>query len=102
MRAGGSIAKLCMEIWLTEFKRRVEQTGIKVWLTRKYVDDVLGVCSMVKTGDRIMSNGQLGRDFATFGEDRRKGVTRGKNTLKILEQVANQVLPFLKFTGEAA
>ena len=73
-----------MEIWLSEFRREVEQAGIKVWLMRKYVDNVVVVCSMVKRGDRVNSNGEIGRDFATFGEAMSKGVTREKNNLRIL------------------
>ena len=60
LRASGSIAKLCMEIWLTEFRKKLEQLGIKVWLLRKYVDDVLIVCSTMRRGDRVQEDGGRG------------------------------------------
>ena len=102
MRASGSKAKVCMEVWLQTFKERLEKAGIKVWLMRKYVDDVIVVCSMARRGDRVLGDGTIGRTCESLGEDRRSKVSRPQVTLNLLEAIANKVLPFLKFTGEAA
>ena len=91
-----------MEVWLQEFRQKLEKACLEVHLLKKYVDDVIIVCSMAKRGDRVSKEGQIVREMETLGEDIRKGVSKQQNTLRILEEVTNRILPFLKFTGEAA
>ena len=101
LRASSSIAKLCMEIWLGEFRRKLEQAGVKVWLLRKFLDNVIFVCSMMR-GDRILEDGVIARTPETLEDHIRNGNSKEQNTLKVLEKVAPSILPFLDFTGEAA
>ena len=70
-------------------------------IARKYVDDVLIVCSMAKPGERWV-NGEIVRECEAFSIDKRTKRHRADITLDILKKAANEVLPFLKFTGEAA
>ena len=101
LKASGSVAKIAMEIWLREYRKRLEKAGFKVWLLQKYVDDVVIVCSMAKRGHRLV-NGILERDCDTFSEDSRNLRRVEDITLDILQQIANQIFPFLKFTGETS
>ena len=94
LRASGSIAKVCMEVWLQEFRLKLEKAGLEVHLLKKYVDDVIIVCSMAKRGDRVSKEGQIGREMESLGEDIRNGVSKQQNTLRILEEVGNRILPF--------
>ena len=50
LRATGSIAQVVMDDWLKSFIAKLEDCGVKVWLLKKYVDDVLIVCEMLKKG----------------------------------------------------
>ena len=57
---------------------------------------------MARRGDRVLEDGKIGRTCESLGEDRRSKISRPQVTLKLLETMANKVLAFLKFTGEAA
>ena len=56
---------------------------------------------MAKRGHRLV-NGILERDCDTFSEDSRNLRRVEDITLDILQQIANQIFPFLKFTGETS
>ena len=73
LRASGTVAKLIMELWLREVRKRLETAGFKVWLMEKYVDDVLLVCSMAKKGDRIVK-GKLERSCEAFSKDQKEKI----------------------------
>ena len=62
----------------------MEKAGFHVHLLKKYVDDVLVVCSMAKTGQRINRDGILERDTESFSQDKRTGKSRENLTLEIL------------------
>ena len=37
----GSLARILMYVWMSEFKRLMEDNGIQLHLSKKYLDDVL-------------------------------------------------------------
>merc|ERR1711954_602885 len=96
LRASGVIAKIIMEIWIRLMREKIERAGLKVHLIKKYVDDVLIVCSKVKPGMRLNENGVLERSFETFGADIREKKCQDQATLEILQKLANDVFPFLE------
>ena len=53
VEASGSMAKICMDQWIEEYRELLDRMGIEVKLLKKYVDDVL-----VVLGSRFR-NGQL-------------------------------------------
>ena len=70
LKTSGSVAKIAMDIWLREYRKRLEKTRFKVWLLQKYIDDVVFVCSMAKRGHMLV-NGILEKDCDTFSEESR-------------------------------
>ena len=88
-------------MWLRKMKIKMQEAGLKVHLLKKYVDDVLVVCSMARVGQRYIG-GELIRTCETFSEDKSSGRTSEENTLEILETMVNSIYPYLKFTGEAS
>ena len=54
-----------MEMWLRKMKIKMQEAGLKVHLLKKYVDDVLVVCSMAKVGQRYIG-GELSRTCETI------------------------------------
>ena len=101
LRASGVVAKVVMELWIREMKQRMENAGFEVFLIKKYVDDVLVVCSKTRRGHRLV-DGRLERSCESFGHDVREKLCEDQKTLEILIKLANSVMPFLKFTGEAS
>ena len=94
-------SQTAMDIWLRKFRKRLEKARLKLWLFQNYLDDVVIVCSMAKRGHRLV-NGILERDCDTFSEDSRNLRRVEDITLDILQQIANQIFPFLQFTGETS
>ena len=45
LRASGVVPKVTMELWLIEMRVKMEKAGLKVHLLKKYVDNVLVVCT---------------------------------------------------------
>ena len=56
LRASGVVAKVVMELWIREMKQRMENEGFEVFLKKKYVDDVLVVCSKTEDIDWWMED----------------------------------------------
>ena len=96
------VAKIVMQIWIKKFREKLERAGLEVLILRKYVDDVLIVCQMTKSGHTLSKEGILERTFETFSRDKRERVKPEERTLGILQEIANGILPFLNFTGEAS
>ena len=47
LRLTGVCAKVVMDKWMDEFVKVLESNGIHVFLIRKYVDDILLICTNV-------------------------------------------------------
>ena len=54
--ATGSLSRVTMDMWIQEFRRKVESAGAKIWLLKKYVDDVLVLVDNLKPGTRLENN----------------------------------------------
>ena len=52
LRATGSLSRVTMDKWITEFRRKVESAGAKKWLLKKYLDDVMVVATNMRLGSR--------------------------------------------------
>ena len=52
VRASGSLARVSMDQWSTEFKQRLTSCNIRYRLVAKYVDDVLTVTEVLDHGAR--------------------------------------------------
>ena len=70
-----------MEIWLTEFRASLKKVGVRVYLLRKNVDEVIIVCSMVRRGDIVNKEKVVQRTFESLGEDIRGKINKEENTL---------------------
>ena len=55
LRASGSRAKAAMEDWISRFEDKLGKLGIEVHLIRKYLDDVVIICSNLKLGSRFVN-----------------------------------------------
>ena len=101
LRATGSCAKLVMDNWLEAFKRKLEENNVKIYLLRKYVDDVMIVTRNFELGSYW--NGTKVKWNRWIKERHKKsGISRSKLTLDIYKQMANSIHSFLKFTGEVS
>ena len=103
VRASGSLARVCMDRWIRLFREKLEGYGMIVKLLKKYVDDVLIICVNLKLGSRY----QKEQDCIVWSkewelEDLRNGVSRSKNTMMVLREVADSVMSFLQFTAEVS
>ena len=54
-----------MDRWAKVFLERLEQAKVEVHLLKKYVDDVVIVCSMARRGDRVTREGEIAREMQT-------------------------------------
>ena len=70
---------------------------MKIWLCKKYVDDVLIICNHAKRGSRYR-NGTVVETGDSIRED--QGKSNNQITLNLLIEVANAQIPFLEVTGE--
>ena len=77
------------------------EAGCEVFLMRKYVDDVIIVMRNMQIGARWL-DGRVITTEETEMEDRRMGKSREQVTLEALRTAADEILGFLKFTGEAS
>ena len=52
LRGTGSIARTSMDCWIEKFIEVLETQGVKTYLIKKYVDDVLTIVGRLKLGSR--------------------------------------------------
>ena len=52
LRATGALAKVTMDHWIKQYREILERHGIKVWLLKKYVDDVMVITNNIPIGSR--------------------------------------------------
>ena len=74
---------------------------MEIYLLTKYVDDVLVLCKNLDLGAHY-KDGRI--QYSTEVKELHvlAGKSRSEVTLGILQQLANEVLDFLKFTGECS
>ena len=101
LRASGTVAKVTMEVWLKQLEQNLVEAGCEVFLMRKYVDDVIIIMRNMQIGARWM-DGRVVTTEETRLEDMRMGRSREQVTLEALRTAANEIMGFLKFTGEAS
>ena len=88
-----------MDQWVIEFRRKVEAQGIKIYLLKKYVDDVLTMTSRLKKGSRWI-NGSVVWTPETESQDQSR--TEDEVTMEVLRSIASSVFNYLKFTAETS
>ena len=103
LRATGTCSKIVMDKWMELFSELLVNNGIEVYLLKKYVDDVLLVCSNVILGSywssddkKIIFCPELQKQHISLGK------SRTEVSLEIFIQMADNFFSFLKFTGEAS
>ena len=101
LRGTGSVARTTMDDWAVKFRDKVETLGIKIYLLKKYVDDVLIISSLLKLGSRWN-----GTQIVCFEEDRlqdeAEGRSRSEVTMEVLRAVTSSIHSFFNFTAEAS
>ena len=101
VRAIGALAKVTMDQWMEKFRERLESLEIKLWLLKKYVDDVLVVVTNLPLGSRYR-DGKILQSKESEKEDIQRDRSKSDVTMSVLKEVANEILPFLKYTGEVS
>ena len=101
LRASGRVAKVAIEEWIMKLEATLEELGIKVHLLRKYVDDVTVVVNDCQFWERY-TKGKIQETGMSEKEDIERDRSRSEVTLDVLLQVANKLMPYLKFIGEAS
>ena len=90
-----------MEDWIRKLHGKLVDKGVQVHLLTKYVDDVLIVVDTMDLGSRWTSEGICSTE-ETVQEDTSNCRSRQEVTFEVLKQAANEITPYLKFTGEAS
>ena len=95
----GSLAKICMDLWVKKFKKILMENGVQLFLLTKYVDDIF-LISRTLSLDKYWD----GEKIASHGEDfiQPSGISKQEHTLNIFLQIANSIIECLKFTGEVS
>ena len=83
------------------FKERLDSLGIKTWLIKKYMDDILVIVSNLPIGTRY-TDGKLNHSKEGETQDKEKNRTASEVTMDVLKQIANDIIPFLEFTTEVS
>ena len=65
----GVLAQLIMVWWDREFEHKMKETGLKLWMYKRYVDDVNSIMSVPKIGLRF-DDSNLVEDEVAAEEDR--------------------------------
>ena len=98
LRATGSLARITMDQWLQEFRKLAERAGIEFWPLKKYVDDVLVMCTNLEFGSRLRGE-QISTSVMDQVEDLATGMTPERLTMGILRELADKPYIFLEFTS---
>ena len=101
LRASGTVANVTMEVWIKSLEKKLSDAGCEIFLLRKYVDDVIIIMRNMQVGARWRESKIIITE-ETAEEDLRLGRSREQITLEALRTAANEVMGFLKFTGEAS
>ena len=101
LRATGSVARRVMAHFLAEYKKVLEDNGIRVYLLRKYVDDILSVTNKLELGSRWRATGII-RNPEDIEEDIEQGISKEDVTMEVLRAMADTVVPWLEFTSEVS
>ena len=101
LKATGTIARVAMEDWIRNFRKKISEAGMTVHLLTKYVDDVLPITNTLEFGAR-WEDDKITYHLKDILEDLEKGISKQEVTFNLLKAVANTITPYLKFTGEVS
>ena len=91
----GEVAECYMMNWDKKFLRKTKDIGIEIDLYSRFKDDILISATDIEKGTRLV-NGNLVLQEEKKIEDKDK--TDEGFTMEIIQQVANEVDPMIKFT----
>ena len=86
-----------MDHWLSIFATKLDKARVTIRALMKYVDDMNVVCVILRRGSRWRS-GSLVWSKEWEQEDTLAMVPDRLKTMKIIQEVANDVIPWLEFT----
>ena len=99
--ATGSVAKAVMAVFMVELERKLKDAGVEVILLKSYVDDVLVVAKNVELGSKFNKDtGKVEVDADLAAKHSQENTTKDTVTLRVITEVANNIISFLEFTGE--
>ena len=93
------MARCVMDEWVEIIECKMRSCGLEPYMITKYVDDVVIVCKLMEIGMRYRS-GKLVREGQDVLDDLRMIRRRREVTFMILKDMANDIFPYLQFTGE--
>ena len=83
IRGARSLAKICMDKWISSLGSKLEELKVKVWILMKYVDDVLIAVTNLCLGSKFR-NGELTCLQAEKEKDKREGRTLERVPMDVL------------------
>ena len=81
------------------FQGCLEQNGTKVYVLSKYVDDILIICDNVRLGS-YWNEQRIAWSKSVLAKHTESRMSIDELKLDVLKQIADTLIPFLKFTGE--
>ena len=90
-----------MDSWIAKYRERLEALGVKVWLLKKYVDDVLIVTTNLQMGARVIGDQVIVTEQSKT-EDESNCRSVEEVTMNVLKGEANKIINFLEFTAEVS
>ena len=87
LRASGPVSRICMDIWVKKFIRRLEELRVRLRLAKKYVDDVLTVAHNLPLGSRYTNN-TITVTQETHNQDNEANLSCEEVTMNVLKEVA--------------
>ena len=97
LRLTSIIARIVMDQWLLKFLAILDQAGVEVYMAAKYVDDVNVVMSMLGLGSR-WDGSEVVWSQEQEETDRTQSRTREEVTMEVTRDIADSIIPWLKFT----
>ena len=99
LRLTSLVARLVMDHWASLYLTKMTDSGVKVHMFAKYVDDVNVVNEMLQLGSRWRNDGvEWSEEWRQ--EDVRLQMSREAVTMGVLREAADSILEWLEFTSD--
>ena len=88
LKLTGILAQVFMVWWDGEFKRKMENVGLRLWLYKRYVDDIHSIMSLPKAGLRFDGNDLVEDELVAEIDQRREPDERA---MRLFQSIANSI-----------
>ena len=88
LKLTGILAQVFMVWWDGEFKRKMENVGLRLWLYKRYVDDIDSIMSVPKAGLRFDGNNLVENELVAEIDQRREPDERA---MRLFQSIANSI-----------